>query len=473
MLVPCIPRADPTLMETTRGYQFVHIEGYARKGDANGRSVDYVLAEAERKPGNCSHVPTPCPPETIFGMGLPELRAAHDARAEAARAIIAGGKTRRIRQDQLTLLTVVASHPATVAETRASPAVLAEVAAWEARVIDWVRGQWGDDVAAVVRHTDETHCHLHAYVLPSDPEMRARRLHPGVNAKAAAKTSAAADGLNAKAANAAGDAAYRQAMRSFQTEFWRSVGIPCGLARLGPARRRLSRAAWQAEKAAAAAAAETIRMAEEAAARREAAQLESLRVREAAEAERVIAAARQAEANAAAERAAAASRAAQEKAAHAKAEADAAELKRITAERQATTLARSGQKFVERARGEARQIIQAAESEGSRLRRRARSIGAWFGAVFHGLLGSAPASVARRAAATARAEEREISATLLKSARAEASETRRQLAESQKRLASVSAAVASVAGQRDHLARELDRVRPAPSRARTPAPRPN
>jgi hypothetical protein len=460
-------------MTQIRGYQFVHIEGYSRKGDANGRSVDYVLSEAERRPGNCPHVTSPGPPETIFGMDLTELRPAHDARADAARTTIAGGKTRRIRIDQLTLLTVVASHPATVAETRASPAVLAEVAAWEARVLDWLRVQWDDDLASVVRHTDETYCHLHAYVLPSDPEMRARRLHPGANAKAAAKANATADGLDAKTANAAGDAAYKHAMRLFQNEFWQSVGIACGLARRGPARRRLSRAAWQTEKAAAAAAAETIRLADEAAAKTAAAEREALQVYQAAEAERVAAAMQRAEAEAAAARAAAATRAAQEQVARANAEARAAKLQRNEAERQAATLARSGKTLIERARGEAKQIVQAAETEGMRLRRRARSIGAWFGAVFHGLLGSAPAIVAKTAAEKARTEERDISAALLKSVRAEASETRRQLAETRQRLASVSAAVVAVGSQRDHLARELDRVRPAPSPVRSPAPRPH
>jgi len=93
--------------------------------------------------------------------------------------------------------------------------------------------------------------------------------------------------------------------------------------------------------------------------------------------------------------------------------------------------------------------------------------------MFHGLLGSAPALVAKKAAEKARAEERDTSAALLKSVRAEASETRRQLAETRQRLASVSAAVAAVGSQRDHLARELDRVRPAPSPVRSPAPRPH
>jgi hypothetical protein len=180
-----------------RGYQFVHIEGYARKPDARGRSVDYVLSEAERRPESCPHIENPCPPELVFGAPMANLRAAHDSRSSTAMATIAGGKTRRIRQDQLTLMTVVTSHPASVAEVRDDPAVAAEVAAWEERVVAWLRTRWGDDLASVVRHVDEQHAHLHAYILPKDSDMRARRLHPGVVAKEATKSAAVAGGADA------------------------------------------------------------------------------------------------------------------------------------------------------------------------------------------------------------------------------------------------------------------------------------
>jgi hypothetical protein len=58
-----------------------------------------------------------------------------DARAAEARIAIAGGRTRKIRSDQVTLLTVVASHPATVDEVRTIPAVAADVAQWEQLVV--------------------------------------------------------------------------------------------------------------------------------------------------------------------------------------------------------------------------------------------------------------------------------------------------------------------------------------------------
>jgi hypothetical protein len=470
-LVPCIPPPQQSAMEG-RGYQFVHVEGYARKADARGRSVDYVLSEAERRPEACLHVPEPCLPDVVFGSSLAELRVAHNSRAAAAMATIAGGKTRRIRQDQLTLLTLVASHPATMAEVRDDPAAAAEVAAWEARVVAWLRDTWGDDLACVVRHTDEKHAHLHAYIVPGDVEMRARRLHPGVAAKEGAKLQAAADGADAKLANATGDKAYRAAMRAMQDGFWRSVGIPCGLARLGPARRRLTRAEWHAEKAGVAAAANALQVADMARGEADAARFEAAIVTGAAEMQRIAAESLQARAEVAAERARAAVREARDKAAEAKMVADAADAARAEADRQAKLLAARGRRLVEHARAEAQRILGSARQEAERARRGARGLGAWLGALVHGVRGAAPAMVAREAAALARAEEQAVAAQQATLLRAEAERLRVGLQQAETRLAAVSDAAASLGAQRDRLARDLNRLRPVRStgteRARQP-----
>lgn len=232
---------------TSVAYQFIHLEVFSRKG-RNGRGVDFVLAEAERRPDASLHVAAPLPPEIVFGMGLEEVRRLHDERAAVATTATTAGKSRRIRKDQNTLVTVVASHPATMEQARADPALASAVGDWEMRTVEWLRGQYGPALASVVRHTDESHPHLHAFILPGEPGMRASRLHPGQEAKSGIVAAGPYDGEDGKALNRRGDAAYRASMRAWQDSYWREVGLPCGLTRLGPGRRRLTRDEWQAEK---------------------------------------------------------------------------------------------------------------------------------------------------------------------------------------------------------------------------------
>ena len=246
------------------GFQFLHIETYSRKADKGGRTVSNVLDEAERRPGSCEHVEHPGEPEVVFGYGLDAVRAQHDDRVAEARSEVAGGKPRKLRTDQHTLLTAVMSHPVTMDQVRDDQATAAEVAVWQVRSIDWVRATWGDRLVSVVRHSDEGHPHLHAYLLSDSPGMKAKALHPGCSAKDTAKAEALAAGADARGANGRGDAAYKCAMRTMQDSYWEAVGLPSGLARLGPGRRRLDRGAWKAEQDVVTATAVALRVSEEA-----------------------------------------------------------------------------------------------------------------------------------------------------------------------------------------------------------------
>jgi len=232
------------------GYQFIHLESFSRKGDDKGRSTTFVLAEARREPAASVHVTNPAPPVVVFGVDVANVEALHDAAADAARTVPKAGTPRKLRQDHKTLHTVIASHPYTMEEVRADAAMRAECEAWEKRTINWLRSQYGDDLKSVVRHEDESHYHLHAYVVPTnDPEMRALRHHPGVVAKRAVMTAGPNDGEDTKALSKRADREYKAAMRAWQDSYHEVVGIPCGLARLGPRRRNLPRGEWQREQA--------------------------------------------------------------------------------------------------------------------------------------------------------------------------------------------------------------------------------
>lgn len=229
-------------------YQFVHLEAFSRKGDGKGRSTSFVFNEARRDPVASLHVADPSPPVVVYGSTIDEVERLHDAAADTATTTPKGGKPRRIQKTQHTLMTVVASHPYSMEEVRSDPEKGREAQEWERRTVAWLRSQYGGKLVSVIRHEDEGYFHVHAYVLPDDPAMRASVLHPGQCAKAAVMAAGPVEGEDTKVLNKRGDQAYRAAMRAWQDSYHETVAIPCGLTRLGPQRRRLTRVEWQAEQ---------------------------------------------------------------------------------------------------------------------------------------------------------------------------------------------------------------------------------
>lgn len=230
------------------GYQFVHLESYARKPDAKGRGTDFIFLEANRKPEASIHVEHPSPHVVVYGVGVEAVQEIHDTAAAAATITVKGGHVRKIAKDKKTLHTVVASFPSSMDEIRADPAKRKEAEAWERRTVSWLRSQYGDDLKSVIRHEDEEYFHIHAYVVPVDePGMSALKHHPGVTAKRAIMESGK-EAEDKKALSKRADAAYKEAMRQWQDSYHQAVAVPCGLTRLGPQRRRLSRDEWQREK---------------------------------------------------------------------------------------------------------------------------------------------------------------------------------------------------------------------------------
>lgn len=235
------------------GFQFAHLETYSRSGGRSGKlNVAEIIAEARRLPEASLHVENPKNPVHVFGCDFDELLRRHDTLIEQAQETLATGKKRAVRKDTGSLFTCVLSHPATPEECRNNPDIKVAVEAWAKDSVQWLRHDLearGGMLETVIMHIDEAHVHLHAYGL--HPSGHADRLHPGKVFKKRAVEAAIADGQEKKTANTMGDKAYVEAMRTWQDLYSTAVGLPHGLTRLGPARRRLSRAEWMVEKAAA------------------------------------------------------------------------------------------------------------------------------------------------------------------------------------------------------------------------------
>lgn len=240
------------------------MESYARKADAKGRSTDFIFSEASRKPEASIHVANPLPPVIVFGVGVEDVQEMHDSAVAAATITVRSGHVRKVALDKKTLHTVVASYPGKISEVLADPAKQRAAEQWESRTVAWLRQQYGDDLKSVIRHQDEEYFHVHAFVVPtSDPAMAALKYHPGTTAKREIMAGGPAEGEDAKALSRRADAAYKLAMRTWQDSYHEVVAVPCGLTRLGPQRRRLSREEWQREQAQAKALQQTIERAKQ------------------------------------------------------------------------------------------------------------------------------------------------------------------------------------------------------------------
>lgn len=217
-------------------YQFIHVEAYARvagAGKAGGRNVGDVLAEADRKPGNCPHIDPEkladpaLAPARIYGLKLEKVEEEATKWAEQAK----DAQGRNLRKDGHCLLAGVVSLPA------GTPTE--EWKSFKADAVKWLKNEYGERLRSVIEHKDESHPHLHFYAVPEQGKAFAS-LHPGQQAAREAK----AQGLKKGEQNKA----YIEAMRAWQDKFSLEVGQKHGLTRLGPGRRRLTREEWKKEQ---------------------------------------------------------------------------------------------------------------------------------------------------------------------------------------------------------------------------------
>jgi hypothetical protein len=234
-------------------YQFVHVESYSRatpkkasstnkktgksSSKSGGHCVSYIVKEATRDVNAIPHIENPAPPTYVYGEPLEALEATCNAWAESLK----DARGHALRKDALCLLAGIVSAPKDITPQ-----------AWQAFETDsvkWLKDKYGAALRTVVAHHDESHPHLHFYVVP-ELGQRFESVHQGREAAALVKAQGGLKGLQ--------NQAYKAAMRDYQNEFYNKVGIEHGFTRIGPAKRRLTREEWKLEQLQAEAAAQAI-----------------------------------------------------------------------------------------------------------------------------------------------------------------------------------------------------------------------
>ncbi len=243
-------------------YQFVRLETYSTKGNSKRRNVAAICAEAARAPDAAPHVAAPLPPKVLHGVDPMAALLMHDEHVARSKQALRGTGD-RIRKDTHTLACCVASYPDFTRPapegqpsrpTIHDPDRRATYERWRADAIQFMLTEaerYGRRVLSIVEHTDEDHPHLHSIEIAANPRADCKAAHPGLIAKTAAEKASPQD-------KKAATRAFKMAMSGFQDDYFRAVGIKHGQARTGPKRRRLSRAAWNAEQREAASAADRL-----------------------------------------------------------------------------------------------------------------------------------------------------------------------------------------------------------------------
>lgn len=230
----------------TTGFQFAHLQWSGKKGAkkkesrrtlkgshgtqrASGWSAKDILAEAARLKGHCQHVASPKPPTLIYGMPLSEVEAVCDAWA-ASRTVSVKLKNgtvgkRKMRADAPVLASGVISMPKERID---------DWPAYRDHAVEELKQKHGNRLLSVVEHLDESHPHLHYYLVPLLGEDFGV-VHDGY---AASRIARAEPGNKIRSA-------FQGAMRTWQDWIHEKIAAPFGLARIGPARARLDNDEWK------------------------------------------------------------------------------------------------------------------------------------------------------------------------------------------------------------------------------------
>lgn len=203
--------------------QFVRCQAYTT---ASGASI---LSEADRVPGFTSHVEKPETPTWYSGSrrDIELAITSYMSKPAPVRAKNGAALTRKRRADHRCLVAGVVSWPDTMALLRCKDYPLERRQAfkkWLRQTQLWLLKQYGDKLVAVCLHLDESHPHLHFFLVGD-----AQRLHPGMKNELVndQRLVIPAERFNA----------HKAGLREWLNDFHSCVAQPCGLLRNTEARK--------------------------------------------------------------------------------------------------------------------------------------------------------------------------------------------------------------------------------------------
>lgn len=156
-------------------FQFLRIEAHGAS------AAEDLLAEANRVPSHCTHIEHPIPARWL--MGSPK-EVTHEVASFMLQPQPFRSKSgevlyRRTRCDQRCFVDCVASYPVeTERVKRASDIEKQTLKDWLHKTHHFIQSQFGAHHIASCLHFDESHPHLHFYIVGN-----ASRLHPGLRAE--------------------------------------------------------------------------------------------------------------------------------------------------------------------------------------------------------------------------------------------------------------------------------------------------
>lgn len=239
---------NKNLNERSRKFQFIHLEAYSLQANKQGgknakfnkevkaRTVSEVLGEVLRKDGFCNHIQEPEAPGVLYG-DLNNIETDCKAYHQNHKNTDKNGKAKALRSDANVLLAGVIS-------LEGIPENYDDWENYKKDAVKFLIEKYGENLAAVVEHTDEENPHLHFYIVPRSGQ-RLDELHDGKNAVLELKKK------EPKALKGKQNKIYIEAMKAFQDEFYEKVSKNFGLTKIGPARSRVSRKTYFEQKKAA------------------------------------------------------------------------------------------------------------------------------------------------------------------------------------------------------------------------------